>query len=392
MDHINNLVSTLSIQFGNILPGVIGAILILLIGIVLAHIVKKLVKSLLTRTTIDEKISQKLGSRIRVDDFISKLFYYIVLIYTLLIVLNLLGADSVLHPIEDMLNGFFGLLPNIIKAGVITYAGYMIATFVSEATGFISNKVEDISQENGIDTTKVNVGNIIKQIVFLFIFIPLLIVALDTLNMDAISDPATTMLGSFMSAIPNLIAAFLLISVFYIAGKYLVKIIVELLKNMGIDKLADEIGITKTMKNTSLSTTIGNVALFFIIFTGIIAAVDKLNLPDISIILNDIFIISGKIFFGFVILFGGLFVSNLALNTVDNEGSTWLKHVIRYAIMGLFLALALHTMGIAENIVELAFALTLGSIAVAFALAFGLGGREAAGKQMERFFKKINKD
>ena len=43
-------------------------------------------------------------------------------------------------------------------------------------------------------------------------------------------------------------------------------------------------------------------------------------------------------------------------------------------------------MGIAESIVNLAFGLTLGAIAVAFALSFGLGGREAAGKQMEHFF------
>ena len=60
--------------------------------------------------------------------------------------------------------------------------------------------------------------------------------------------------------------------------------------------------------------------------------------------------------------------------------------VVRFAIMGIFLAFALHTMGIAESIVNLAFGLTLGAIAVAFALSFGLGGREAAGKQMEHFF------
>ena len=48
-------------------------------------------------------------------------------------------------------------------------------------------------------------------------------------------------------------------------------------------------------------------------------------------------------------------------------------------------------MGIAENIVNMAFGLTLGAAAVAFALSFGLGGREAAGKQMERFFDKMNK-
>jgi len=46
-------------------------------------------------------------------------------------------------------------------------------------------------------------------------------------------------------------------------------------------------------------------------------------------------------------------------------------------------------MGLADDIVNMAFGLTLGSIAVAVALAFGLGGREAAGKQLEYWFNKM---
>ena len=49
-------------------------------------------------------------------------------------------------------------------------------------------------------------------------------------------------------------------------------------------------------------------------------------------------------------------------------------------------------MGIANSIVELAFGLTLGSLAVTVALAYGLGGREAAGKHMEKILKKFQKD
>jgi hypothetical protein len=49
-------------------------------------------------------------------------------------------------------------------------------------------------------------------------------------------------------------------------------------------------------------------------------------------------------------------------------------------------------MGIANEIVQLAFGLTLGSVAVAVALAFGLGGREAAGKLLEHWLAKLKKD
>jgi len=54
--------------------------------------------------------------------------------------------------------------------------------------------------------------------------------------------------------------------------------------------------------------------------------------------------------------------------------------------------MGLRAMGIADDIVNLAFGLTLGAVAIAFALSFGLGGREAAGRQMEHWFSKLRED
>jgi hypothetical protein len=93
-----------------------------------------------------------------------------------------------------------------------------------------------------------------------------------------------------------------------------------------------------------------------------------------------------------VILLAGIYVSNLAINALKNaKASSYLVPVSRFAILGIFIAFALHTMGIAESIVNLAFGLTLGAVAVAFALAFALGGREAAGKELEKFFENMRK-
>ena len=132
--------------------------------------------------------------------------------------------------------------------------------------------------------------------------------------------------------------------------------------------------------------------MFFIMFAGIIAAAGKLELTQLQLIMNDIMNIAGKVFFGMVILLGGIFISNIAVSAIQksNQGS-YLASIARFAILGVFLSFALHTMGIAESIVNLAFGLTLGAIAVAFALSFGLGGREAAGKQMQSFFDNLTK-
>jgi hypothetical protein len=54
--------------------------------------------------------------------------------------------------------------------------------------------------------------------------------------------------------------------------------------------------------------------------------------------------------------------------------------------------MGLREMGLAADIVNLAFGLTLGAIAVAFALSFGLGGRDAAGRQMDAWLSKLRGD
>ncbi len=128
-------------------------------------------------------------------------------------------------------------------------------------------------------------------------------------------------------------------------------------------------------------------------FTGIIAATDKLDLGHVQTILNDVFHITGKIFFGLMILMVGMLISNVASKALSkSESNRFMIPLVKFGILGIFLAFSLHTMGIAESIVNLAFGLTLGAIAVAFALSFGLGGREAAGKQMDHFFKKVRKE
>ena len=68
---------------------------------------------------------------------------------------------------------------------------------------------------------------------------------------------------------------------------------------------------------------------------------------------------------------------------VSGPNAMFMAGLARITILGLVLAMGLRAMGIADDIVSLAFGLTLGAVAVAVALSFGLGGREAAGKQME---------
>ena len=103
----------------------------------------------------------------------------------------------------------------------------------------------------------------------------------------------------------------------------------------------------------------------------------------------------GDVLLGGAILVIGFWLANLAYEAIERasgERATGLAQVARFAILGLVIAMGLRAMGIADDIVNLAFGLTLGAIAVAVALSFGLGGREAAGRQMEHWLSKLRKE
>ena len=97
---------------------------------------------------------------------------------------------------------------------------------------------------------------------------------------------------------------------------------------------------------------------------------------------------------GGVILLVGFWLANLvhtAIARTGTEHAKGLARIAQLAILGLVIAMGLRAMGLADDIVNLAFGLTFGAVAVALALSFGLGGREAAGKQMEHWLSKLRK-
>ena len=374
------------------LPGVLGALAVLIIGWFVAGIFRRLVERALRATDLDNRLFKNGGATVSPEKFIAKLVYYLIMLIVLLIVLEMLGVHNVLDPVKDMVSKFLTFIPNVVVAGIIGFAGYMIATIASEFMGFASGRLTNLSEKMGF-SADIDLPKLVKQLVFIIVFIPLAIAALDALNISTISDPLKEMLSTFINAIPKILVAAIIMGVFYIGGKYVTAMVKELLSNLGTDKLADKLNLQGIVGNVSLSNLISKVLFFFIMFTGTITALDKLEFGQMTVILNNLLELSGQIFFGLVIMAVGNYISQMAYNALaKNKDNQFMASIARIATLGLFLAIALNTMGIANEIVNLAFGLTLGAVAVAVALSFGLGGREAAGRQMEHILKNFRNE
>ncbi len=383
---LNNFTDRIAVT----LPNVLGALIILLIGWLIAKGVKSLIVRLLHRTNLDEKLFSKISNGKDTNKMIGSLFYYLIMVIVFLIVLETLGISSVLTPLEAMVGEFLLFLPHLIAALIIGFVGYVLAKLVSSLISFGGGFVSKWVDKTGFkDTDKI--VKVIQTVVFLVIFIPLLIQAINSLQLESISDPLNMILSQFIEIIGSVIIAAVILIIFIWGGKYLTKFLTGLFQNLGLDKMAEKMQLQNMIgPGTSFSTLIANVLYFFIVFFGVITAVEILQLDQLTFILYQILDVTGSIAFGLVILLIGNFISVLIYNgMIRSEKNAFIASVVRYGALALFLGMALRAMGFANEIVELAFGLTIGAVAVVIALAYGLGGREPAGEHFREIIQKI---
>ena len=139
--------------------------------------------------------------------------------------------------------------------------------------------------------------------------------------------------------------------------------------------------------NAFPSRIVANIAMIAIILAAAIEAASQLGGGTVAIFLAQVTELGGKVIFGSLIIVVGIFLARIVANLVGSgtgEGG-YAQTLVRYSIIALFTAIGLTFMGLADRIVMLAFGLILGSAAVACALAFGLGGRDAAARILERW-------
>lgn len=389
MNYLQNILDNLTTSMGSYLPNTIAAILILILGWFVAGFIKRLITKLIKRTGVDSKLGT---GKITISRLIGKLIYFLLMIFVFMLALEKLGMTSVLDPVKNLLNGFTDYIPNIVGAGLVGYIGYMLATIVAELVGLSGDTIQSLIPKLKLPEN-IDLVNILKKVVFIFIFIPLLITALNILNMEAISEPATHMLEQFFAAIPKILVAVIILIFFVVGGRFISQLLRELLQSLNLNQLLDRMNLSGISSKTDIPKVIGNIAFFFIILFGLMTAIEKLEFSRLTDVLDTIIGISGNILFGLIILMIGNWIASIAHNSMSkNENNTFIASIIRICIIAIFLAMGLKMMGIGDDIINLAFGITLGTIAITIALSFGLGGREAAGKQMHRILDKFNKE
>jgi hypothetical protein len=375
-------------KFSNVLV----AIGVFIVGWLISKILEKTMNALLKRSGIDEWVNKKTKDvSVKIEPIISKLVYYLLLIYTLLLTLDILQVRNVLTPVSNMFAEFIGMIPNIVAAGFIAFVGYVLAKIVSTIVQAASSSLDPIAPNAGLGKST-SISRLLSQLVFIIIFIPIMVASLDALKIPAISDPAKALIGTLTNSLPYIIGAGIILLVAYVGGKLLTRFIAELLHNMGADDIPEKIGAKDIFGEKKFSQFCGALVFFFIMLAAAMSAVNTLQLANLSAILNKLLEFSGNVVLGLIILAIGNLIANFAQKKMESSTkSVILPLVVRFTILFLVIAMGLHTMGVAQHIIEMTFMFTLATLSLTIILAFGIGGREPASKIMSKWLEKLQK-
>jgi len=386
---MNDLIAKITDVLGPIGSSALGqaliGVVILIVGLILVKFVTSIFRSMLKKVDLFE--------RSNLTSPITSLIKAVLTIFVLIAVLQHFNLTDVLAPLRNMIDLLLAAVPRIIGAGVVAYAGWVIAKIVSELVGVALRKAdEQLAQRTGNDDIKVSKFG--SAFIFIVILLPIIVAALGVLDIPAISVPASNMINKLMAALPNIVGAGIILLVTYFVAKFVVYMLSGLLEGMQIDALPGKMGITGLFSDTFTPTKlIGGAVMFFSMLTAATAAVNILGIDVISVIFARVLEFGGGLLIGALILIIGNFLSTLAYKTLSESSGKGIANIARMAILGLVLAMGLKAMGLADNIVSLAFGFTIGGVAVAAAVAFGLGGRDAAKTITDNWASKItNKD
>jgi hypothetical protein len=300
-------------------------------------------------------------------------------------ILTVLGLESVTEPLQELLDTVMGFIPNIVGAGVIFFIGLIVAKIVRElvVTFMQTFNLDKWANKAGAEEVTGNsaISSTIGTVVYVLIIVPVAIAALQTLQISSISGPAVTLLETILSSIPLIIGAALVLGIAYFIARWVADLLEEILPGLGVDKSVGALGVLPA--GTTVSALVSRVVMVAIMLFAAIAATRLLNFPELTAILDNVLELGGRVVFGGVVIAVGFFIANMLANLMGGQ-NPMAATIVRYAALILFAFMGLQFMGVGEEIVQTAFTALVVALGVAGSLAFGLGGRDAAAKQLEK--------
>jgi len=384
-----------------VIPNLLHAAVILLVYWAVAAIARMAVTRTLSAFQFDARTSRYFPARAVKDTkvapsvLVGRLVFFVILLFGIPPFLQALGQESLVAPLQQMLGKALAFLPNIAAAAIILVVGGLIATLVREV---VANFLAAAGADSGAERFGFSrifgsrkLSGVVGVIAYFFIMVPIVMSAVDALQVTAISGPVKNTLERVLMAVPALLVAAVIIAIGYAVARVVRGLVQSLLSGIGFDAWPEKLNLgflRPGAGHASLSAIAGSVVMFVILLLTAQQALDTLGFSQLSALADQIVRYLPALFVGLAILLAtlslGHYVGTLVARATQGSAHTrLLSGVARYAIVFLGVSMTLDQLGIGTQIVSAAVWAVLGGLALALGLAFGLGGKDRAREIIE---------
>lgn len=378
----------LTTVFGHILNVAVS----LLVAWVVALALKFLVVRVLNITRLDERLGEKvIGTKTEnMNESIGKAVFWLVFLVFIPSILSNLQMKEVASSIQGLVDQLLAFIPGIIGATIIILLGSLLARIVRQiVTGFLEGVgVDKLGERVGLskEQNAQPLSSLIGMVVYLLIIIPVVVQALAVLNLPVITAIGTRLLDGVTNVILSTLGAAVILGVAYYLAKFVSDIVANLLAGIGINRLPEALGF-KSAEGTNLSGVAGYVVLVYVMLFAVQGTAETFGLASIAGIVGSLIALGGNVLLGIAIFLAGVYLANVASNVITSAGgkdATFFANIVRWAILIFVAGISLSQAGV--TLAESAITIILVAIGAAVALAFGLGGRDMAAKQLDSWF------
>lgn len=194
--------------------------------------------------------------------------------------------------------------------------------------------------------------------------------------------------------LPNVLAMLTVLVAGFVAAWVIAWIIRRALRALDFDRFCERVGLSAMLSRTGIRTQptilVSRCAYWTAAFVFLLAGISTLNMAATDRIVSEIFIYIPNLFVAVVVVVLSLLVANffekiVLLGAVNAgiEGAHLLARGVRLIIIVFGVAVALDQLAIGRNIILATFTIVFSAVALALALAFGLGAKEIARRYLE---------
>ena len=200
----------------------------------------------------------------------------------------------------------------------------------------------------------------------------------------------------FVSFVPNLIIAIIVFIVGWVVGSVVEKALANVIGALKLDRLFQSAGVSDVLAKADIKLSvggfIGGIVYWFIVIVFLMTSLEVVGLTQVNEFLSEVVLrYLPQVVIAALVLILATVISDAMRRIITGSAkaanvrsANMLGTIAHYAIWTFALIIALSQLGVAPQFMQILFTGIIAMLAIAGGLAFGLGGKEAASKAIDR--------